>query len=144
MANIRNGKNEKYWSIMSILDSYKKLTQNKLFKLKSKIETHIPNPTKEEYKRGWITRYFIQRTNDKTSPIFEVNSIQFSKSISNDLYTIVSIRWRLTGPKETIYDSNGNVKEKSVSESNRIAIQLVYDKIPNLKLYLPNLLQFYK
>lgn len=129
---------------MSILDSYKKLTQNKLFKLKSNIETHIPNPTKEEYKRGWITRYFIQRTNDKTSPIFEVNSIQFSKSISNDLYTAVSIRWRLTGPKETIYDSNGNLKEKSVSESNRIAIQLVYDRIPNLKLYLPNLLQFYK
>jgi hypothetical protein len=129
---------------MSILDSYKKLTQNKLFRLRTNIETHIPTPTEEEYKRGWITRYFIQRTNDKTSPIFEVNSNQFSKSISNDLYTAVSIRWRLTGPKETIYDSNGNLKEKSVSESNRIAIQLVYDRIPNLKLYLPNLLQFYK
>lgn len=129
---------------MSILDSYKKLTQNKLFRLRTNIETHIPNPTTEEYARGWITRYFIQRTNDKTSPIFEVNSTQFSKSLANDLYTAVSIRWRLTGPKETIYDSNGNVKEKSVSESNRIAIQLVYDKIPNLKLYLPNLLQFYK
>jgi hypothetical protein len=129
---------------MSILDSYNKLTQNKLFRLRTNIETHIPNPTAEEYKRGWVTRYFIQKTNDKTSPIFEVNSHQFSKSLSNDLYTTVSIRWRITGPKETIYDSVGNVKEKSVSESNRIAIQLVYDRIPNLKLYLPNLLQFYK
>ena len=129
---------------MSILDSYKKLTQNKLFRLRSNIETHIPTPTPAEYKRGWITRYFIQRTNDKTSPIFEVNSTQFSKSLANDLYTAVSIRWRLTGPKETIYDSSGNLKEKSVSESNRISIQLVYDRMPNLKLYLPNLLQFYK
>ena len=46
--------------------------------------------------------------------------------------------------KETVYDEDGSIVNKSVSESNRISINLQSKKIPNLKLYLPNLLQFYK
>jgi hypothetical protein len=54
------------------------------------------------------------------------------------------LKWRISGPKETQYRENGDVFDVSVSESNRRAIKLVYEKIPTLKLYLPNLLQFYK
>ena len=67
-----------------------------------------------------------------------------NKYKTNPLYTSVDLRWRIRGPKETQYDDKGNILDKSVSESNRIAIKLVAHKIPNLKLYLPNLLQFYK
>ena len=38
----------------------------------------------------------------------------------------------------------GNLINKSVKESNRVSLRLTSKKIPNLKLYLPNLLQFYK
>jgi hypothetical protein len=123
---------------------YKRLKRNSLFTLDSKIDTSVPVPNESEYSRGWITRYFLQRTNDKGANIYEVNYSQYTSSITNDLFTNVSIKWRISGPITTQYDSVGNVLDKGVRESNRISISLVNDKIPNLKFYLPNLLQFHK
>ena len=59
-------------------------------------------------------------------------------------FITVQLKWRISGPKTPQYDSKGIVIDKSVSESNRISIKLNAHTIPNLKLYLPNLLQFYK
>lgn len=109
-----------------------------------KILTFIPSPSDIDYRRGFIKRYFVQKTNDKGSPIYEISKRDINKYKTNPLYTSVDLRWRVKGPKETQYDDEGNVSDKAVSESNRVAIRLVADKIPNLKLYLPNLLQFYK
>lgn len=129
---------------MSNNELYKKLKINSLFKLDGRVETNIPTPNDSDYQRGWITRYFVQKTNDKASPIYEVNYSEYSKLAVNDLFTIASIKWRLTGPISPEYDEKGNILDKGVRESNRIAISLVNDKIPNLKFYLPNLLQFRK
>ena len=125
-------------------DSYKKLKINTLFKLESKVESYFPILKETDYSKGWFNRYFVQKTNDKASPIFEVNYSEFLRLKQNTLFSCVLIKWRISGPKEAQYDSKGNVIDKGVKESNRIAISLVADKIPNLKLYLPNLLQFYK
>jgi hypothetical protein len=129
---------------MSNNDSYNRLKINTLFKLESKIESYFPNVTDSDYSKGWISRYFVQKTNDKRSSIYEVNYSEFIRIKYNTLFTSVIIKWRISGPKTTQYDSNGNVLDKGVSESNRISISLVNDKIPNLKFYLPNLLQFHK
>lgn len=128
----------------NMIDKYNELSKSKNKRNYSKVKTHIPTPSELDYKKGFIKRYFCQKTNDKGSPIFEVDSIQYSKYKNNPFYVVVFLRWRIKGPKETQYDDKGNILDKSVSESNRIAIRLVADKIPNLKLYLPNLLQFYK
>ena len=109
-----------------------------------KINTHIPTPTEKDYKRGYVNRYFIQKTNDKGSPIYEVKSTSLGSYSRSPFYTTCSLKWRLKGPNETKYNNTGDIIDKSFSESNRIAIKLVSYKIPNLKLYLPNLLQFYK
>jgi hypothetical protein len=129
---------------MSNNDSYNRLKINTLFKLESKIESYFPNVSDSDYSKGWISRYFVQKTNDKRSSIYEVNYSEFIRIKYNTLFTSVIIKWRISGPKTTQYDSNGNVLDKGVSESNRISISLVNDKIPNLKFYLPNLLQFHK
>ena len=42
-----------------------------------KINTHVPNPTERDYENGYIRRYFVQKRNDKSSPIFEVSLNQF-------------------------------------------------------------------
>jgi hypothetical protein len=97
-----------------------------------------------DYRRGFVKRYFIQKTNDKGSPIYEISKRDRNRFITNSLYTIVELKWRIKGPMETQYDSVGNITDKAVSESNRISIKLVSHLIPTLKLYLPNLLQFYK
>ena len=127
---------------MSILDRYKQLVKSPI--REEIIKTHIPTPTDSDYGRGFIKRYFIQKTNDKGSPIYEVSTNNIGKYKANPLYIAVELKWRIKGPKQTQYDDVGNITDKSVSESNRIAIKLVADKIPNLKLYLPNLLQFHK
>lgn len=127
---------------MSIVDRYKQLVKSPI--REEIIKTHIPTPTESDYSRGFIKRCFVQKTNDKGSPIYEISTGNIGKYKANPLYTAVEMKWRISGPKETQYNSVGMIIDKSVSESNRIAIKLVSDKIPNLKLYLPNLLQFYK
>ncbi len=128
---------------MSILESYKKLVRISVTPTQ-KITTNVPNPNTNDYERGYITRYFTQKVTDTNSPIFEINANTFTNLQSKPMYVSVSIKWRLKGPKETLYREDGQLLDVSVSESNRRAILLHYDKMPNLKLYLPNLLQFYK
>jgi hypothetical protein len=128
---------------MGLLESYKKLVSTNPIP-DDNIQTHVINPTDNDYQRGYIARYFAQKVVNSNSPIFEVNEKVFSRLQSNGMYVAVSLKWRLKGPKETTYREDGQVLDMSVSESNRKAILLHYDKIPNLKLYLPNLLQFYK
>jgi hypothetical protein len=130
---------------MTNSEKYNKIKRSNISSLiTNNIKTHIPTPAEIDYRRGHITRYFVQKTNDKASPIYEVNYTEFMRLNTKPLFTIVLLKWRISGPKETQYDLVGNIMDKGVKESNRIAIFLVADKIPNLKLYLPNLLQFYK
>lgn len=128
---------------MSILDSYNKIMSKNVVPYTS-LSTHIPTPTESDYKRGYIARYFTQTANDTNSAIYEINENTFTRLQTNPMYVSISLKWRLTGPKETQYREDGQLLDMNVSESNRRAILLHYDRMPNLKLYLPNLLQFYK
>lgn len=128
--------------MQSNIDRYSKLLGTPLSE--EKISAYIPKPTELDYNRGYIKRYFVQKTNDKGSPIYEIEVTDKTFFDSNPLYTVVELKWRIKGPLKPKYNEVGNILDKSVSESNRIAIKLVSDKIPNLKLYLPNLIQFYK
>lgn len=130
---------------MSDLDKYNKVRRSNVSNLLvNNIDTFIPTPTENDYKRGWISRYFAQKVSDTSAPIYEVNSNEFFRLTSKSIMAAVVIRWRISGPIQTQYDSFGNITDKGVKESNRISIQMVTDILPNLKLYLPNLLQFHK
>lgn len=125
------------------INRYKKIAKGQT-SVRYNIETHIPTPSDKDYKRGYIKRYFVQKVNDKGSPIYEVLSTTRNYYATKAQFITTQLKWRISGPIEQQYDSTGTIIDKAVSESNRIAIKLVLDKIPNLKLYLPNLLQFYK
>jgi hypothetical protein len=106
-----------------------------------KISTFIPDPKKLDYESGYIRRYFVQKRNDPSSPIYEVSLTEYERILTKPLYIGVTIKWRIAGPISESY--RDTVLDKGVRESNRIAISLVRDKIPNLQFYLPNLLQFH-
>ena len=127
---------------MSIKNRYNEIIKTPI--IENDVKAYIPNPNEKDYTRGYIRRYFLQKTNDKGSPIFELSQSKKGQFLSNPLYTVVDIKWRIRGPREVVYGDNGLIRDKSVSGSNAIAIKLVSHLIPNLKLYLPNLLQFYK
>lgn len=111
---------------------YEKVNSNiSLFNL-PKIKTHIPNPTNDTYKIGYIMRYFIQKANDENSNIYEIDKSSFINFVENPFYISVQLNWRIKGTAE------------EVAKSNKKSINLSYERMPALKLYLPNLLQFHK
>ena len=128
---------------MDNIKRYKQISKN-FDRVTTRVETYIPNPNDKDYIRGYITRYFIQSSNDTSSPIYEVSSQKYVSYTRSSNFRGVIVRWRISGSIEPIYDNVGNITDKGVKQSNSVAISLAYDKIPNLKLYLPNLLQFYK
>ena len=126
------------------IERYKQIAKSISKFREVKIKTYIPTPTDVDYQRGYITRYFIQKINDKTAQIYEIKSDNFSKFGENPFWNAVSIRWKISGKDQTTYNQDGTVKEYSISESNSRSIGTVKDKMSSLKLYLPNLKQFAK
>jgi hypothetical protein len=125
------------------IDRYNNITKIQKYKFSNQtITAFLPSPTESDYSIGYIRRYFIQNVVDKSSPIYEVSDVEFSRILTLPNYTGVSLKWRITGPISQTFTNS--VIDKGVRESNRISISLVNDKIPNLKFYLPNLLQFHK
>jgi hypothetical protein len=96
------------------------------------IRPYIPVPTEEEYKTGYIRRYFIQRTNDKNSVVYEVSQTAYENISQNSLYNVVSLSWKISGEIEEV---------KSI---NAKCVKYASKTLPALTLYLPNLLQFKK
>lgn len=99
---------------------------------KLKILTYIPKPTKGDYLTGYITRFFIQKVNDKSSPIYEIKASYASNIESKVYYALTSLDWRLNGTPEQI------------KKSNAASVKIASADIPKIGLYLPNLLQFHK
>jgi hypothetical protein len=108
--------------------TYAKSNNNKT----PKVVSYLPDVLDSHYESGYINRNFVQKVNDDNSIIIEVDDVSCNTIQSTDYYKYVTIRWRLTGTPQEIMDSNKN------------SIKLVSDKMKNLKLYLPNLLQFAK
>ena len=97
-----------------------------------KIVAYIPQPSEKDYKRGYIVRYFAQKANDKSAPIYEISKGLYGKLSNISYYTVTFLDWRLTGsPKE-------------IKKSNSVSIRIAANDIYKIGLYLPNLLQFHQ
>ena len=96
------------------------------------IAAYIPVINEVDYMRGYISRYFIQRANDMTGRITEINEIAFSKFVNAPFYTAITLDWKITGSDDEIKDCNSK------------SIKFVLKEMPKIQMYLPNLLQFRK
>lgn len=117
------------------MDNIKRYTRlaNNLSETQSlKVKTSVPTPTEVDYNRGYITRYFVRKLNNPNESIMEVDISQFDTILSSSLYIGSKLKWRISG------------SESEVKYSNGVSVKLASNKIKNLKLYLPNLLQFHK
>jgi len=107
-------------------------------------QTIIPEPSDTDYSLGFIKRYFIKRSNDTNSHIYEVAEGDYTTYLKNPFWTAVSIKWRIAGPTSETYKLNGELDDKGVMFSNKAAIGIAAGNMKNIGLYLPNLLQFYR
>jgi hypothetical protein len=97
-----------------------------------RIITYVPSPTDEDYKIGYIVRYFIQKTNDVNSFIYETSKTEITSYQNLPLYITTELDWKISGDRQSIMDSN------------KKSLQFVSKVMPKIELYLPNLLQFSK
>jgi len=93
-----------------------------------KIESKATLPTDDDYLNGMMKRYFAKKTNESSSPAFEVSADDF---LSSPLYDYVSINWNIKGDKE------------EVLKKNRFNVAVASKKIPNVGKLLPNY-QYYR
>jgi len=101
-----------------------------------------PNPSEEDYERGYIERYFVQKKNSKYNLIHEVSGSQYQSLKMNPFYLCVSLFWELTGVQDK---EKENLNEfTSVSDINEDEIEIAEKVIPGLGSKLKNKLEFYK
>lgn len=65
--------------------------------------------TENDYQKGYFTRYFIQKRNDKTSLPVEVTKEtagKFGSKINSSYFILVKIEWKLTGTVDSIQSTN--------------------------------------
>lgn len=115
------------------LERYKTLKKNNLNKFEyPSVKAHAPIVDEQDLERGYIVRCFVQKSNDSESPIIEVNQKAVSFYQTNSFYTVVQLKWKITGKRDEIRQANSK------------SIKLASDVLPTLHLYLPNFLQFSK
>ena len=123
---------------------YKDLVANKdTFTLKAP-NTIVPIPTNNDYADAYIVRYFVQRVSDVNGFVYEVALSEYEEYLENPYWIVVSMRWRISGPLNVVYDANGKLIDKGVIESNKASLSITSLKIKNISLYLPNIKQFHK
>jgi hypothetical protein len=123
---------------------YKDLIKDKQIYSLNIPRTIVPNPTEDDYTNGIIERYFAQKVNDVNGFVYEINLDTYKELKLNPYWAIENIKWRLSGPIDTIYDETGKIADKGVKNSNTSSIAEGQKIIKNLNLYLVNNLQFYK
>ncbi len=123
---------------------YKDLISNKeVFSLKTP-NTIVPIPTDNDYADNYLIRYFVQRVSDINGFVYEVAESEYQNYFENPYWITTTMRWRIAGPLYPVYDSNGNLVDKGVIESNKASLSITSLKIKNISLYLPNIKQFHK
>tara|TARA_B000000475_G_C15996247_1_gene447007 strand:+ start:704 stop:1189 length:486 start_codon:yes stop_codon:yes gene_type:complete len=127
-----------------MVTSYKRILNKSDEQFKSiKIVQHKPELSDKDYKTGVIKRYFIQKSNDRNSPIYEVSRRESSKYTKSTRYNLAIINWVISGG-DTYKITDDITQPLTPKDQNALSIASVSDVIPNLNMYLPNLLQYYK
>ena len=98
-----------------------------------------PNITKDNYSKGYIYRYLVQKINEST--ITEVNKDKYN-DINSQYYNKIVIKWIISGPKNNQY-KNKILDRKGVQEQNIQTLVKYEKKMKGLKVYLNNPLEFW-
>lgn len=99
----------------------------------------IPSITKDDYRIGYIYRYFVQKINDLT--ITEVNKDNFN-DVSSNFYIKEYIKWIISGPENNEY-KNKILYREGVKQINVKTLVNTEKKMKGIKNYINNPLQFW-
>lgn len=111
----------------------------------------IPNqivliPTDRNYERGFIVRYFVERSGNFQSYPIEIDEQQASAfgtegGIDEGLYSLAKIQWKLTGSERSYY-LNPYTLIEGIFEHNQRQVYESTRIIPNLMYAVKNYTEF--
>jgi len=102
--------------------------------------TFVSIPRPEDYKNGFITRYFVSQRN--VNDIIETSLASYT-DVSSILYEVGSLKWKITGPKYSEYKDSIRT-QIGVWEYNNNQIAKLEKKLPGIKSALPDIFQYWK
>ena len=112
----------------------------------------IPNAGREEIteddnKIGYFTRYFAYKRND--GRCLELTKEKFNKigqkdSLDGVMWEKIEVKWKFKGNLHDILDSNNNITESGVFDTNKRTTALLLEDYPNLIFKLANYTDFYE
>jgi hypothetical protein len=89
---------------------YYKLTETAFFN-HTEVNVFYPVPSQSDYDRGFITRYFVEKINEKI--IYEIKPYDFGKlnpqnnpGINGVMWDKFDLKWVISGPIESVKKSN--------------------------------------
>lgn len=126
-----------------MLDTYRKnATNSSMLALTS---VFIPRPSDADHEFGEIRRYFSQQANQSNGEVIETSKGVFNVLSEKSLFTVVELRWTISGDAEdTIDSSTGEVDVRGVRSSNRAAVKEAAKVISAITNKLANTLQLWR
>ena len=132
--NLEEGDSLTYNSVISDVTSF---VAPKIFR---------PFPTLDDYMEGQISRYFCRRRNFALYyDIIEISPEQFDSygsldtGIDYNLYQVINLTWKLTGP--LITSTVDGIEVPSISLTNKSTVELTDKILPGLAQYLTDYLE---
>jgi len=96
-------------------------------RIPGKPNSYYPQPTAEDYKKGYIIRYFTKKENERGF-ITEIDENEYNGIVNGlvdydiSLYQTTTILWKLTGPLRSTRTSQYNVIPGIIDTNERLTI----------------------
>ncbi len=100
------------------------------------VETNWPTfeaqPNEQDYRVGFIYRYFVRKRNEPFGIISEVNKEVYDKFLDSSFYLPLRMRWKISGNNKF-----------EVEQANQRSINYAQETMGNIDTYVKNLTKFY-
>ena len=114
---------------MNISDRQKKIIASQsglnLNRVPGKPNSYYPNPTEEDYKKGYLIRYFTKKEN-QNGFVIEISRDEYNSIVDGtadydiSIYQIVEILWKITGPLKNKRTSQYNTTAGIIDTNERL------------------------
>jgi hypothetical protein len=94
-------------------------------RIPGKPNSYYPKPTEEDYRKGYITRYFTKKEN-QNGFVIEISSDEYNSIVNGTadyditIYQVTKILWKLTGPLKSIRPSQYNTIVGIIDTNQRL------------------------
>ena len=96
-------------------------------RIPGKPNTYYPQPTEDDYRKGYVIRYFTKKENERGF-ITEINEAEYNSIVNGtadydiSLYQTTKILWKLTGPLKSTRTSQYNVIPGIIDTNERLTV----------------------